>query len=335
MRIKAEQLAQHLQKSLLGAYVVFGEEDLLVDESLSLIRQRARQVGFDERVVFHIDSKTDWQPILDEAISLGLFTQRKLIELQLPSGNLGASGGQKLIECVARADDDLLWVIVCAKLDTRQQKSAWFAHIEQQGAVVAHPPVKAAQLPAWLSARLRARGLSASPQALETLAWYLEGNLLAANQEVERLALLYPGARLSREQIEASVSENARFGVFSLTETWLSSSAIDAVRVLNQQRDEGQMPPVIVSLLAKEFTVLARLAFIKNEGGHLGAACKELKVWDSKAQQLQMALGKFTLAQWRAGLVRLAEIDAASKGQGPGDPWLLLEELLLDYEVCR
>jgi DNA polymerase-3 subunit delta len=274
MKLAPAQLAKHLQGSLAPVYVISGDDPLLCQEAADAIRSAARQQGFDERQVFSADANFDWGTLLQAGASMSLFAEKRLLELRLPSGKPGDKGAAALIEYCSRPAEDTLLLISLPKLDGSAQKTKWGkALVEGQDTqFIQIWPVDAAQLPQWIRQRLSQAGLSAQQDAVELIAARVEGNLLAAAQEIEKLKLMAEGGQITVETVQAAVADSARFDVFGLVDAVLNGEAAHALRMLEGLRGEGVEPPVILWALARELRLLANLSLQYSQGTGLGQA---------------------------------------------------------------
>jgi DNA polymerase-3 subunit delta len=333
MKLAPAQLAKHLQGSLAPVYVISGDDPLLAQEAADAIRLAARQQGFDERQVFSADANFDWGTLLQAGASLSLFAQRRLLELRLPSGKPGDKGAAALIEYCARPAEDTVLLISLPKLDGSAQKTKWGkALIEGQSTqFVQIWPVDAAQLPQWIRQRLSQAGLVAHPDAIELIAARVEGNLLAAAQEIEKLKLLADGQQISLETVQGAVADSARYDVFGLVDAVLNGEPVHALRMLEGLRGEGVEPPVILWALARELRVLAGLALQYSQGVPLDKAFSQARppIWDKRKPLMSKALQRYSASRWAQLLQDAQRIDAQIKGQAPGSTWVSLSRLTL------
>ena len=267
MRLYPEKLASHLQQQLLPVYLVSGDEPLLLQECCDQIRQQARAAGCSEREIIDASlSSFNWQDILHSATSMSLFAERKLIELRLPSGKPGAEGSKALCEYldIAGADDVLL--IIAGKIDKQSTNSKWYKALDKAGATIQVWPVDGRSLPGWLQQRLRGAGMSIEPEALQLLCDRVEGNLLAAVQEVEKLKLLATDAQITTRTVTEAVSNNARYNVFDMTDSALKGDATTSLRMLHGLRGEGSEPVVVLWALAREIRTLYEVQLDCDKG---------------------------------------------------------------------
>ncbi|MFV3403003.1 MULTISPECIES: DNA polymerase III subunit delta [Pseudomonas] len=333
MKLSPAQLNKHLQGPLAPVYIVSGDDPLLCQEAADAIRGAARQQGFDERQVFSADANFDWGNLLLAGASLSLFAQRRLLELRLPSGKPGDKGAAALLEYCANPAEDTLLLISLPKLDASAQKTKWGkALIEgNQCQFIQIWPVDAQQLPQWINQRLSQAGLSAQRDAVDLIAARVEGNLLAAAQEIEKLKLLADGNQITVETVQAAVADSARFDVFGLVDAILNGEAGHALRMLEGLRGEGVEPPVILWALARELRLLAGLAQQFSQGVPLDKAFSQARppIWDKRRPLVSKALQRLSAQRWAALLQDAQRIDAQIKGQAEGSPWTSLARLSL------
>lgn len=335
MKLNPAQLGKHLQGNLAPVYVVSGDEPLLCQEACDAIRQACRQQGFSERQVFNADNQFDWGHLLQASASLSLFAERRLLELRMPTGK-PSDKGVALLEYLARPAEDTVLLISLPKLDGSTQKSKWAKSLIEG----AHCqflqiwPVDAGQLPQWIRQRLSQAGLSASAEAVDMISIRVEGNLLAAAQEIEKLKLLAEGNQVDLATVQAAVSDSARFDVFGLIDCALNGEASHALRMLEGLRGEGVEAPVILWALAREVRLLASIAQQYSQGTPLEKAFSSARppVWDKRRPLVSKALQRHSTARWAHLLRDAQQIDAQIKGQAQGDPWSGLS--LLTLAIC-
>jgi DNA polymerase-3 subunit delta len=241
MKLSLDELPAQLAQRLLPAYLISGDEPLRVGEASDLIRARARAAGYEEREVFFIErAGAVWDEVQQSAQSLSLFANRRVIEIRMPTGKPGVNGAAALLRVMAAAGDELLLLVITGKLERETQGAEWVRALQARGAWLPIWPIARAQLPQWLQARFRAAGLRADEEALELLAERSEGNLLAAQQEIEKLALLLPpGAAVSATEVAASSADSARFDVFQLGEAVRAMEPGRSLRILAGLQAEG------------------------------------------------------------------------------------------------
>lgn len=334
MQLRSNQLASHLRQPLLPLYVVAGEEPLLVQESLDALRAAARAQGYGERQVLDADKSFDWSQLTQAAASLSLFASRRLIEVNLPSGAPGDAGGKALKQLAGSPVPDTVVVVICGALEYKSRQSGWYTALESAGASLYVWAIKPEELTQWIGARLKAAGLSAQPDALELLAHRTEGNLLAAQQDVEKLKLLYPGGTLDEAQVRAAVADSARFDAFDLTDKVLLGDAAGAVRSLARLREEGTELPALVGAWSWMLRQWAQAAAHYAQSRDATAACLAAKIFGPRQAPYLKALPRVPAARIYGWLARASSIDLKGKSTG-GEPAAWEELLTCVLAACR
>ena len=336
MRIDPERLPGHLAKlseaDLAPVYLVYGDEPLLVDECSSAIRQRAQALGYSERSVYTVESGFDWNYLYASTQAMSLFAQRRVLELRMPGGKPGDTGAKLLAQLAKDPAPDTLLLVIAGKLDKAGRESVWARSLDEAGVTVAVWPLEAARLPAWIAARMSAQHLQAEAGVVDLLAYHLEGNLLAAAQEVDKLALLAEDGRVRLTDVEESLSDNARFNLYGLVDTCLQGQAAAAARMLASLRAEGVEPILVLWALARELRAMAQISSQLAEGRAEAGVFQANRVWSNRKSLVSQALRRLRPAHWLALLVRAARIDRVLKGRAEGDVWQELEALAL--AVC-
>ncbi|HAV87472.1 MAG TPA: DNA polymerase III subunit delta [Pseudomonas sp.] len=339
MKLSPAQLAKHLQGSLAPVYVVCGDEHLLCQEACDAIRQATRGQGFSERQVFNVETGFDWGQLIEAGASLSLFAEKRLIELRIPNGKPGDKGAAALLDYLARPAEDTVLLISLPKLDGSTQKTKWAKALIDGKDVqfVQIWPVDAAQLPQWIRQRLAQAGLAADQEAVEMIAARVEGNLLAAAQEIEKLKLLAEGGQINAETVQAAVADSARYDVFGLIDACLHGHASHALHMVEGLRGEGIEPPVILWALARELRLLAGIAQQYAQGLPLEKAFAQARppVWDKRRPLVSKALQRHSAQRWNQLLMDAQRIDAQIKGQAEGNPWTGLADLCLQLAGTR
>jgi DNA polymerase-3 subunit delta len=333
MKLNPAQLGKHLQGQLAPVYVVSGDEPLLCQEACDAIRTSVRARDFSERQVFNAEANFDWGLLLEAGASLSLFAEKRLLELRLPSGKPGDKGAAALLEYLARPPEDTVLLLSLPKLDGSTQKTKWAkALIDGPGVQFVQVwPIEAHNLPQWIRQRLSQAGLAASQEAVDLIAARVEGNLLAAAQEIEKLKLLADGDQVDAATVQAAVADSARFDVFGLIDAALNGEPAHTLRTLEGLRGEGVEPPVILWALARELRLLASLAQQYSQGVPLEKAFASARppVWDKRRPLVSRALQRHPASRWNQLLQDAQRIDAQIKGQAAGDPWNGLARLAL------
>ncbi len=326
MRLKVDQLPSHLGKTLAPVYLISGDEPLQLGEAADTVRARARALGHSDRQVMHVDAGFDWRILTTVSDSLSLFAEKRILELRMPSAKPGNEGGQALVHYGSRPPADALLLILCGKLDGTALKSQWFRSLDKVGVVIQVWPVEPARLPAWITQRMRARGLEPDRASAQLLAERVEGNLLAAAQEIDKLALLHGNGPVNAQDVAVSVADSARFDVFALLDSALLGDAGRTLRVLNGLRAEGTRPIQILGLLAFEIRRLCALAFTSLSGWQpLDALFVQHRIWGTRKDAIRQGLKRHGLKVWQQLLVRCAHADRVVKGMASGEAW---DELL-------
>jgi DNA polymerase-3 subunit delta len=343
MQLPADRLAAHLQRELRAVYTVWGDEPLLAQEAADAIRAAARAAGCSERQVHTVTgAHFDWSSLLGAAQALSLFADRQLVEIRIPSGKPGKDGSDALQRyceaAVAGGGRDVITLVQLPRLDRSQQSSAWFAALDGAGMTVRVDPVERKALPQWIALRLAAQGqqVAAGEEGQKTLAFFadrVEGNLLAAHQEIQKLALLYPAGELAFAQIETAVLNVARYDVFRLGEAVLAGQAARALRMLEGLRNEGEAAVLVHWTLAEDIRGLKRVKDALAAGKPLPLALREARVWGAKERVFERAVTLLSESAL-AHLLEAAHIcDGLVKGlhhpDWPLDPWEALKRLVL------
>lgn len=341
-QLKREQLAAHLARGLRPLYAVHGDEPLLVQEVADAIRAAARAAGHAERKVYTVaGAYFNWSELLGAARSLSLFAQRQLIEIRIPSGKPGKDGSDALQRYCCLQCDEVLTLVLLPRLDFQQTKSAWFAALDGAGASIKVEPVERRALPLWIAERLAKQGqhVQGGPHAGDgqrTLAFFadrIEGNLLAAHQEIQKLALLYPKGELSFAQVEAAVLNVARYDVSRLREAVLAGHVARALRMLDGLQAEGEAAVLVHWSLAEDIRALQRVKTALGEGRPLPLALREARVWGAREPLFERALTRVPEDVLLVMVVAAQVCDGVVKGiphpDWPADPWEALKRLVL------
>ncbi|MEH6634393.1 MAG: DNA polymerase III subunit delta [Halioglobus sp.] len=334
MRLYPEKLPGHLQQQLLSVYLVSGDEPLLVQESCDLIRQQARQQGCTEREIIDAGiASFNWDDLMHSATSMSLFAERKLVELRLPSGKPGADGSKALCEYLDIASGEDVLLIICGKIDKQSTNSKWYKALDKAGATIQIWPVDAKELPRWLQQRIRNAGMSIDNDALQLLCDRVEGNLLAAVQEVEKMKLLAEDSQITIATVTAAVSDNARYNLFDMADNALKGDATASLRMLHGLRGEGTEPPVVLWALIREIRTLYEAQLDCDKGQSAQQALSSRRVWQNRMPLMQAALTRHNTESLSALLQQAATVDGSIKGFAGGKPWDNLQRLIMD--LCR
>ncbi len=339
MQIRADQLTTQLSRGLKLLYTIHGDEPLLAQEAADAIRAAARAAGHAERQVFTVSgAHFDWSAVLAAAQSMSLFAENRLIEIRIPSGKPGTAGSQALQRYVESLPEGVLTLVHLPRLDRQQTSGAWFSALDAGGITLRVEPVAREHLPAWLAQRLGANGqrVMAGEEGQRTLAFFadrIEGNLLAAHQEIQKLALLHPAGELRFEMVEAAVLNVARYDVFKLGEAVLGGQLRRSLRMLDGLRAEGESPVLVHWTLSEDIRAMHRLRAAMNQGKPLPLALRDQRVWGSKERLYEHAMPHFT-DEVLVPLMAAASIcDGLIKGlkhpEWPLDAWAGVRRLML------
>ena len=336
MKVRPEQLDSHLQSALAPVYIVSGDEALLVQEAADAVRAAARAQDYATRDLLHVERNFDWNSLLDTADTLSLFAERRIIELRMPNGKPGKDGGKALIEYCQRPPEDTLLLIITGKLDASTQKTKWYTTLEKTGVAVTIWPMEGNRLPAWLGQRMREHGMQADAAALDLLAERVEGNLLAASQEIEKLHLLHGEGRIRVEDIADAVTDNARFDIYRLMDTALQGDAVKTARMLTGLRQEGIEAVLVLWVISREIRSLASMAADcapvgggRPDPAMIDQAMTQARVWQRRKALTKKALLRHGPKRWQAFVCAAAHADKVLKGQAPGNVWDELLQLSL------
>ncbi len=329
MKIKAEQLHSHLQKQLLPIYIISGDEPLLAQESTDAVRIAARGAGFTEREIFYVEGNYDWNQLLNEANSLSLFADKKVLEIRIVNGKPGDKGSKALCEICANLNPDNLLLIVLPKLERATQNSKWMKTLESHGAHIQVWPVTGAHLPRWIQQRLQQAGIQANQEAVQILADRVEGNLLAAMQEIEKLKLLALDGKVDANRMSAVVADSARYNLFEFIDRVLMGDAQSAARSLRGLQNEGIEAIPLLWAITRELRILVKASEQVSQGAHSDTALKSAGVWDKRIPLFRNALRRLSPAHLRMLLHQAGAIDRGIKGQRQADIWDEITTLVL------
>lgn len=334
MRINADQLDAHTRSRLGSFYWIAGDDTLLVQECLSLLRTRCRESGFTEWELFFLDKGFDWQAMLQSSNSLSLFADKRILELRMQAGKLDDPGKAALKQYLQSPNPDNILILVTPRVEAASLNTQWFKGLESAGTFVTVWPINADRLPGWIQGRMKAVGLTADRDALSILADRVEGNLLAADQEIQKLAVL-TGAEtgkpvhLERKHIMNLVADSARYNIFNLMDAALLGDARRCIRVLNGLKTEGAEVLMILGALCADLRRLVAIAEQLQQGHRLADALKREGIRRNQEQAISEAARRHSLTALQDMLRLARQIDMAVKGLSPTDPWVALSQLLL------
>ena len=313
------------------AYLIHGGEILQTTESIDAVRALVKTEGFLERQAFLVKPNFNWQQLTDAALELSLFSEKLLIELHVGDDKLGTTGSKAIVDFLARANSNLCLMVVANKLDSQNQKSKWFTAIQQAGCVIVAKPIAAEQFNAWLIGRLRQHNFTANSEVLALLARLYYGNLIAAAQLIEKLAICLPSGAIQLADLTPHLHNNADFNVFNLIDAGLNRQTQKICTIFSRLQQEHIEPIIILWALARELRTLMKIAFALEHGGLLHDICKAERIWAARANTIQYYLGKTCLSKLANILQQLTAIDLAIKGIEPGLIWEPLQKVYLEF----
>lgn len=332
MPVNAEQLPALLSRSLAPVYLVAGAEPLLVQESRDLILQAAQKQGFAERTVFDVARNFDWDLLTEDAAALSLFSSRKIVDVRLPTGRPGNDGSKVLVEMAESADPDILLLVTCGHWDTSLRKSKWASVLARAGVLVEIWPVKPQQLPQWIRGRMKVAGLKPDADAIAMLADLVEGNLLAAQQEIDKLLLLGQGTTVTAADVTLSVANSARFDAFRLVECVLQGQLGECLRVASGLQRTGVAIQPVCGALYRELALADTFRAAVRSGENESSVFSKLRIWPARQAPVRQAAGRLSDYDFGESFRTLSLIDLQSKGRAQGDPWQTLDRLL--WSLC-
>ncbi|MDD4977959.1 MAG: DNA polymerase III subunit delta [Gallionella sp.] len=329
--IDSEQLTRHLEAGLKPLYVVTGDALLLAIEAADSIRSAARKAGYSERETFVVEQYFKWAELRNSAQSMSLFTERKVMDIRIASGKPGIEGAQALQDHVENLSPDILTLISLPKLDKTTQNSKWYSALQKHAVVVQADDISRNALPNWLAGRLKRQGQSAEPATMEFLADRSEGNLLAAYQEVQKLALIYPAGMLSFDQVKDAVMDVARYDISKLSEAMLSGNAERYARILEGLRAEGTATVLVLWAVSEDIRKLGKVLQAMQRGSNVNSAMREARIWGANLNLIEHAARRFKLVQIERAMLQAARLDKTIKGLRTGDVWDELLQLGLRF----
>ena len=329
MKIQANQLSSYLKNNLAPCYLVTGDEHLLVAEALDSIRAAAREKGFTQRESHVATQWFDWASLAASSSNLSLFAEQRIIELRLPTGKPGRVGSGAIVELLERLGPELMLIVSAPKLDGGTASAKWVKAIDARGVLLPIWPVGARELPGWIAARMRAAGLQPDRTAASLIADRVEGNLLAATQEIEKLRLLLGEGPVSAEDVADAVANSSRYDVYKLVDAALAGDARRAMKILGGLRAGGVEPVIIFWALGRELRLLAGLSDAVRRRTDLGSAMQKARVWRNRQALVRSCISRSPEGLFHRLLKAVGEGDAAAKGQLRADPWQMATDVVL------
>lgn len=333
MQLRPDQLRNNLIAGPAPVYLLCGEEPLQHRECMDMLRKAAKHYGYDEREVYTADAKFDWNTLSVAANELSLFSTKRLIEIHLPSGK-PADKGVALSDYCENPPADVMLLIIAGKIEAATRKSKWYKAVDRVARIIIVWPIEGHALNQWLNKRLLAKGLKLSADSLQLINDRVEGNLLAADQEIEKLSLLYTlkdqMLSLDHEQVAYAVFDNARYNIFDLFDCALAGDLKRASRILSALQREGQPIMLVMTLIAKEVRMLAKMSAIMQQSHNVEAALKSFYIFPKRKNLISQSVRNSQLEHWQNLLKNLLVADKMAKGMEVGDPWEMMQLLLAD-----
>jgi DNA polymerase-3 subunit delta len=330
VRIKPDQLPDLLGRSLAPVYLIAGPEPLLVQECRDLVIEAAHKQGFAERDTFQVEGRFNWDDLEEASGTMSLFSSRRILDIRIPSSKPGIDGAKRLTRLVEAADPDTLLLVSGGEWSKKVSTTKWAGTLASAGVLVEIWPLHPHQLPAWINTRMKRAGLSADPDAISLLAQLVEGNLLAAQQEIDKLLLSGIEHRLTVEDISQAVADSSRFSGFRLIECMLAGNLSGSLRVAAGLKRTGTAIQMVVAVLQNELQLLAAAMSARAAGENEASFFKRMRIWQARQTPIRQALGRLTAEHLDRSLTSLALIDRQGKGMARGDPWQTLDRLLCD-----
>ncbi len=329
MKIYADKLQEHLRRTLKPVYIITGEEQMQLNQCCDQVREKARQLGFTERTVYSVDIDNNYQDFLQSSDNLSLFGEKKIIEIRMPKGKPGKEWGQAINTYIQRPPEDTLLLVSGKKLERGVANSAWYKKADSLGVTVSVWPLQPAQMLSWIGTQLRQNNMRATRTAVQLIAQRVEGNLLAAEQEIKKLSLLFAGSELSDAQVISAVANSSRFTVFELSDAALDANAQRTTRILNTLESEGVAEVLVLWSLSQDVQRLCEVVQLQTAGIAADDAIRKARVPPMRINRLRKALHRHTEKSCLLMMSRCAFLDRLIKGRESGDVWAELLRLAL------
>jgi DNA polymerase-3 subunit delta len=329
VKLPLNNLSTHLRKSLAPCYLVTGDEPLLVQETLDSIRATARDNGFGTRDLHIAERGFNWNELAASSGNLSLFSDKRIVELRLPTGKPGRDGSACIADMAQQSADDILFIVVSPKLDKRSTAGKWVKAMDAAGVFVEIWPIGPRDLPGWINERMRQVGLSPDREAVRIISDRVEGNLLAAQQEIEKLRLLSGEGPVSASDVEDSVADSSRFDVYKLVDAAVCGDAVRALRILANVKNEGIEAPIVIWALTRELRILVSLSEYIQSGMDLSSALRRAGVWRSRQGIVRACVSRHHSTDLYRLMKAARRADGTAKGQMQGDPWQVFAEIIV------
>ncbi|MFV0576126.1 MAG: DNA polymerase III subunit delta [Vibrio sp.] len=333
MRIFADKLSENLDRQLFPIYLLMGNEPLLLQESKDTLYKRAKEKGFLEKQKFILDKQLDWNLVFDCCQALSLFSNLQIIELEIPEAGITATIAKELITLTEMLNPDILLVVVGNKLSRAQENTKWFKALHQNALLVTCNSPELRQLPQFVQQRCRKLKLQPDAEAIQMLAQWHEGNLLALAQSLEKLALIYPDGKLTLPRVETALSRHNHFTPFQWTDALLAGQAKRAQRILRQLQAEGQEAIILLRTLQKELFLLVEMRQAFEQGNPLGRIFDQHRIWQNKRPLYSAALQRLELAHLKRQIRLLCQLELSVKTTFDQDPWPQISQISI--ELCQ
>jgi DNA polymerase-3 subunit delta len=332
VKIYANQLESHLLKGLQSCYLIVGDEPLQLKEATDAIRQKAHSEGYSERERLNVDNKFKWEMLFASMGTMSLFAEKKIIELYLPTGKPGAAGSKAIVRFVESIPSDICLLIQCEQWTAANDKTKWVKTVESFGTFMRVYMPKPHEFGQWLNNRCRKIGLNVQSDTVAVLAMRLEGNLLAADQELEKLKMRFAQQVITAKDVASLVADNARFDVFRLTDSLLENNLERVLRMLRALKQNNTAIVVIHWAIERQVRMLLNFAYLKSKGQRIGPAdYRKHGIWQNQQAIIQAVLNRLSKDKLELLLVGIAKLDRVIKGQAKGNAWLEMEQWMADY----
>ncbi len=314
MKIRSEQLSNSLNNQLDALYFVFGPEPLLVEQSLTQIKDAAKAQGFDDKISFEIDGNFQWDQIVTEISAISLFSPKRIIECRLKTGKIGIKGSKALTNIASSLPNDILFIVSTGRLDMSQQKSKWFKTLEQHGNVIQHWEIQSDHLVGWITNHMATLGLEASPEVAQSIAFCTEGNLLASMQEIQKLKMAYPDGKINTQEYLDQTSQQSKYTIYGLIDAALFGNGNQVLKIYDTLIDDSSMPIQLSSSLYREINSIIDMAIELQKVKKIEIVLQNHHVWSKRKPVIGNALKRHPYQRLQKILLSLGRIDRSIKG---------------------